>query len=280
MTRRELLGSCAAGLAATAPHSLSAAQARRSVVIDAHAHAGYLGVYGQKEVPFEQALRAADEAGIDKLCVSSLEAIALDMRQGNQAVYELMKRYPDRVIGFATLPSPHFGRKALDEIERAVKVYGMKGVGELISHASDPLDISRWIAILEKAADLKVPVLAHAAAAACARAAARVPEVTILLAHLGTGLGLGLDDWIQSVDFVKPHPNLLLETCTSITCAGQIELAVRELGADRVVFGTDLPLLDPDVQKAKITSAEISPEARQKILGQNLARILRLPAVA
>jgi predicted TIM-barrel fold metal-dependent hydrolase len=163
MNRRTFIADCTRGFTAALALSPAVAnQAGRPIVIDAHAHFGYLGAFGQKDVSFEQALTAADEARIDKLCVSSLEAIEFDMEQGNKALHQLLKRYPDRVIGFA-VPSPHFGKKGLEEIQRAIEVYGMKGVGELVSYAYDPIDIPHWIAILERAADLKVPVLAHAA---------------------------------------------------------------------------------------------------------------------
>lgn len=273
MNRREFVSACALGLAATvAPAAAADDPVRRPVVIDAHAHFGFLGF--EREVSFEESLAAADEAGIDKLCLSSLEAGAIDMERGNKALYELMKRYPDRVIGFATVPSSHFGKKGLDEIQRAIEVYGMKGVGELETCTYDPLDTPDWIAILEKAATLKVPVLAHATPLACVRAAQKVPEATILMAHLGTGLGLASDEWIQGIELAKTAKNVYLETCTSITCYGQIEFAVKTVGPERVVFGTDLNLLDPGVQKAKITGSDISAKEKELVLGRNMARIL------
>ena len=275
MDRRRFIAESTYGLAAALALTPAAAnQSGRPVVIDAHAHFGYLGIYGQREVSIEEALAAADAAGIDKLCVSSIESIDFDMRGGNAAVYQLMKRYPDRIIGFATVSSSHFGKKGLEEIQRAVEVYGMKGVGELETGPHDPIDTPDWIAILEKAADLKVPVLAHAAPIPCVSAARRVPEATILMAHLGSGLGIGMDDWIQGIELAKTSSNVYVETCTSITSYGQIEMAVRELGPERVIFGTDIPLLDPGVQKAKVTGSDVSEEDKQLILGQNMARIL------
>jgi len=61
-----------------------------------------------------------------------------------------------------------------------------------------------------------------------------------------------------------------------MTVLGQIEKVVRELGAERIVFGTDSPLLDPAVQKAKITGADISDEAKERLLGLNMAHLLNI----
>jgi len=280
LTRRRFVSACVSGtLAATTVSADGVRPAVRSVVIDAHAHFGYLGIYGQRTVPIDEILGAADEAGIQKLCISSVEATDFDMYGGNRATYELTKRYPDRIIGFATLPSSHFGQKGLDEIRRAVEQYGMRGVGELETGVYDPLDIPGWIAIIEQAARFRVPVLAHASPAACVGAAKRVPEASILMAHLGSGLGRGIDDWIQGIELAKSCSNVYVETCTSITAYGQIEMAVHELGPERVIFGTDTPLLDPDVQKAKITSADIPESAKELILGENMRRLLGLAPV-
>jgi len=284
MDRRRFLTHCSEGLALAlyAPSSngetTRSGQTRRSIVVDAHSHCGYMGMFGQeRDVSFGEYLAAADQAGIDKLCLSSIEALAFEMGEGNKAVYRLMKQYPDRVIGFASVPTPYFGKRGLDELQRAVEVYGMKGIGELETTAAYPIDIPQWIRVLEKAADLKVPVLVHGSRSACARAAELVPEAVILLAHLGTGLGLAVGEWIDTIEMAKTHPNIYLETCTSITSYGQIEMAVEQLGSERIVFGTDSPLLDPAVMKAKITSADISAEAKENILGRNMAKLLSIP---
>ena len=59
---------------------------------------------------------------------------------------------------------------------------------------------------------------------------------------------------------------------------GMIELAVAELGPEKILYGSDMPLLDPHTQKAKVTGAEISDPAKALILGGNMARILGVAA--
>ena len=290
MNRRKFLAGSVGGVVATTQMALCSSDPKgntgsnkesgRPIVIDAHAHFGYMGTFGQRDISIEETLAAADEAGIDKICISSIEAIVLEVEKGNKAVYEVMKQYPDRIIGFATIPSPYFGKRGLEEIQRAVEVYGMKGIGEVETTRDYPIDIPQWIAVLEKSVDLKVPVLVHSSPGPCARAAERVPEATILLAHIGTGWGVTVAEWIDAIEMAKTHANVYLETCTSITACGTIEMAVEELGPERIVFGTDSPLLDPSVMKAKITGADISAEARLNVLGQNMARLLRISSVS
>jgi len=101
MNRRKFLAGSVGGVVTTAqmargssyPKGSTASnnQSARPIVIDAHAHFGYMGMWGQRDISFEDILSAADEAGIDKLCVSSLEAIELEVEEGNKAIHQFMK---------------------------------------------------------------------------------------------------------------------------------------------------------------------------------------------
>lgn len=245
-------------------------------IIDAHSHVGALSPMGVPDVSFDRFLAAADECGISKMCISSIGSTMFDADEGNRLTHSLALKYPDRLIPFASIPYAQLGQKGLDALERAVESWGFRGVGEIMTDHSDPLDHPYWIAVLKKAAQYKIPVLAHADPGPCARAAQEVPEATILLAHMGTGLGQFQAEWIDAILMAKSHPNVYLEICTSILADGMIEDAVREIGAERVIFGTDSPLLDPAVQLAKITSAEISDSDKARILGANMRQLLRL----
>lgn len=55
-----------------------------------------------------------------------------------------------------------------------------------------------------------------------------------------------------------------------------VETAVQEVGPERLVFGAEIPLLNPFVQIAKVKSAKISEEKKALILGKNVARIAHL----
>jgi len=246
------------------------------MIVDAHAHCGPLSSLGVRDIPFEEFLAAADQAGISRVCISSVTALNWDADEGNRETWEYAKRYPDRVIGFASMPSPHLAAKGIESIERAVMDWGFRGIGELETNVSDPIDHPGWIPLLERAAQWKTPVLVHGSPASCAAAAVRVPEALILLAHIGTGWGAHQNEWLDAIEVARTHHNVYIETCTSIINAGSIERAVDVLGDQRLVFGTDSPLLDPSVQMAKITGAEISEESKRKILGANMRELLRL----
>ena len=93
--------------------------------------------------------------------------------------------------------------------------------------------------------------------------------MTIILAHLGGGRQRGVLD-------VADVPNLLYDTSGSQPEAGLIEYAVRRLGAERVVFGSDWPCRDYGVQLGRILGADLTGEERYLILRGNAVRVLGL----
>jgi predicted TIM-barrel fold metal-dependent hydrolase len=74
---------------------------------------------------------------------------------------------------------------------------------------------------------------------------------------------------------VRGHPNVVLEiTLTSVTFR-VIEFMVREVGAEKVLFGTDQPMRDPIPQFGWMAYTRCSYEDKKKMFGLNMRRILR-----
>ena len=67
-----------------------------------------------------------------------------------------------------------------------------------------------------------------------------------------------------------------METCSSATEFNCIEAAVDAAGEDKVLFGTDMTLMDARQQIAKITTSTLSEDIKIKILGENAKRLLNL----
>ena len=81
---------------------------------------------------------------------------------------------------------------------------------------------------------------------------------------------------VQAIDAALSIPNAYLETCMSSLSYNSIEDGVKALGADRFLYGSDIPLLDPRNQVAKIATAEIPEEDKRKILGLNAAKLFNI----
>ncbi len=103
------------------------------------------------------------------------------------------------------------------------------------------------------------------------------PEVTLILAHIGNSDTFNLQDQVQAVETAKLG-NVYADTSSARSIySGLIEWAVRTVGSERILFGTDTPLYSTAAHRARIDDAEISEEDKRKILRENAERILPLP---
>ena len=281
VNRRGFLTTTATGIGVA--HHLQAAPfatpgqlgSQKPLVVDCHSHLAAGGKYADPAALVE----VADEVGIDILCCSPVTTYHYDMQLGNAMAIEAARRFPDRIVGFVNIPSADHGPEILDAIEKNVVRYGLKGLGEIKTPASIhnwalPATSSNWIRVFKKAAELKIPILAHQRPTDTEVIAEKVPEAIVIMAHMGNGDEEG--NWRRAILAAQRYPNIYLETASSTTDLGFIEAAVEAVGPERIVFGSDLPLLDPHVQLAKITGARISSQAKRLILGENMSRLLGL----
>ena len=71
----------------------------------------------------------------------------------------------------------------------------------------------------------------------------------------------------------REHGNLWFDTCGSMHCRGAIrELVAGGLG-DRLIYGSDMPFIDPGAQLGKIIYADIDEKVKAAILGGNARRL-------
>ncbi len=98
--------------------------------------------------------------------------------------------------------------------------------------------------------------------------AAKFPEQKFVCAHAG-------GEWEQGIRAVRDSENILVETSGFDPTAGFIELAVRELGAERIIFGSHLPSRSLGTEVSKVIGADISDEDRRLIFGENYRQLLK-----
>ena len=250
-------------------------------VIDCHAHLIHhsSSAYLERD---RKLIDAADKLGIDQLCCSLLTpkrpATAEGFRECNLWVAEAMKRFPGRVLGYCYV-NPSCGREALDDIRRCVEDRGFMGVKLYNEHrCTEPVVFP----IVELAIELRVPILHHAGhghrpipkqpnisdGGHLAELGQRYPEARIICAHIGGG-----GDWEWTIKALRHADNVFLDTSGSVTDEGIVDMAVEVLGVDRVLFGCDMSMT---AGVGKLRAARLSPEDRQKILGGNMTKLLKM----
>lgn len=134
--------------------------------------------------------------------------------------------------------------------------------------------------LFEFAAQHRSVVLAHTSEqnSLCADLvpfADQFPEVTLILAHIGNGWDGDYGHQVRGV-LASRHGNVVADTSSSRSVTPNlIEWAVREVGAERVLFGTDTPLYHCGMQRARIDQADLTDDQKRLILRDNALRIFR-----
>jgi predicted TIM-barrel fold metal-dependent hydrolase len=286
-TRRGLLRT-AAGLAAaalTGPRTVPAAAASptRETIWDCHGHLS--GLAGTVEQSVDRLLMYADRMGVERMVVCLGMRTILDpspeqIRQQNDEVLRAVARAPDRLFGFVYLSAKH-PDVSLRELDRCVRDGPMVGVKFwLAAVCTEP----RLEPVVRRIAELRVPVLHHtffrfggpwpgeSTSSDLAALAAKHPDVSFLCGHAGA-------DWEPGIRAVRATPNVAIDIAGFEPRLGWVEMGVRELGPQRVVFGSDFPGRSFASQLAKVDSADLAPAFRRMILSENLKRLLT-PALA
>jgi uncharacterized protein len=101
-----------------------------------------------------------------------------------------------------------------------------------------------------------------------AELARRHPSTQIICGHTG-------GNWELGIRAVRGAPNVMLDSAGSDPTAGFVEMAVREVGADRILYGSDIGGRSFASQLAKVMGANVNEEARSRIFGGNLRQLLK-----
>jgi hypothetical protein len=215
-------------------------------------------------------IAAQDAAGIELICVKP----PTDDPPDNRWVHGLIKGNP-RLIG-QTIVNPRRGDEAVADLEEAVTVFGFKGLKLMPTVYGYPIESPVVDPVMRKAAQLGIPVTIHSGGIHCmpseiALLAARHPDVPIIMDHMGYRYYVD-----QAIAAAKVLPNVYLGTATANNEPGTVLRAMREVGPDRVVYGSNWPANYPDLAVAALKRLKLDPEWEAMLMGDTLARLYRL----
>jgi predicted TIM-barrel fold metal-dependent hydrolase len=215
-----------------------------------------------------------------------------DVPDGNEYVANIVKKYPEQFIGFATV-DPWMGKSALQELENSVKNLGLKGLKLHPTHQAFQPNDTLFYPLYDACAQLGVPVLFHSGFAACGVGmpggggfklkysapipgiddiAADFPSLTIIMAHPAW-------PWIEEQIAVALHkPNVYLDL-SGWAPRFIPQALIRETNTrlkEKVLFGSDFPYLPPDKWLREFDALEIREGIREKVLLENAKKVLKL----
>ncbi len=285
VTRRAVLTSTAQAAAAFGvARCLGAQSASKEVaedtdssIWDAHVH---LSGTGSVEQRVDRLLEYAGRLKIERLMIFMGTSFIADpspeeLRRQNDEVLRAIAHAPQRVLGMVYV-NPKHTQASLAEMDRCVRDGPMVGVKLWIAIECSRPELDP---IVRRAIELGVPLLQHAytrvadnmpGESSCADVAAlasRHPDASFICSHTG-------NDWERGIRWIRATKNVSAEVCGSDPTAGFVEMAVRELGPKRVIYGSDASGRSFASQLAKVTSAELPEPTRRLILGGNLRRLV------
>jgi predicted TIM-barrel fold metal-dependent hydrolase len=284
VNRRSVLKSlCTGGALALAPAKVLSAALEpggRARIWDIHSHLH--AVPGDTpEKRMEVLVRCMDRLGIERLLLSqgysAYEHPTPDQfREENDRVLRAVMAFPDRAYGSVFI-SPAYLEFSLQEFDRCVRDGPMVAIGEI--EADRRANVAEMDPIVERALALKVPILQHEWLKASGNEpgestpydvvelARRHPQLQIVCAHTG-------GDWERGIRVIRSAKNVYAGMAGFDPTSGAVEMAVRELGAERVIYGSDVGGRSFASQLAKVVGANIPRSAKELILGGNLRRLL------
>lgn len=242
------------------------------MIIDFHAHIGPSRMFKGVRTP-KTIVELMDRRKIDKaVLIPSATA-----RKPNyyEDVLAAAKEFPDRFYPFF-LANPR-EENVCDLLEMVVEKYGFKGLKLHPSFLGFAADDHEWVyPIAEKARELKICIMVHSDPSIYGTPwqvgllAMDFPEVPVVMAHMGF-IDVIYND--AAINMAKRAPNLYLETC-GVSAEAKVAQAVREIGASRVIYGSDMPFHDPAFDLARIEYAKISEEEKKWVLGESAKKLL------
>jgi len=235
----------------------------------------------------DELIASMDKAGVNISVIVNISWITHELCvETNDYILESIARYPKRLVGFCSV-QPNSYDAAVAEIERCAQG-GIKGVGEmrpdiqffdlrneevtkpfievirkhkliLLTHASEPVG-HNYPGKGDVTPDILYPLITS------------FPDLTIVCAHWGGGLPF----YALMPEVKQAMSNVFFDTAaSSLLYSPQVYTEVIQLvGADKILFGSDYPLLAQSRLLNEIMSLDSPEETKQLILSGNAQRLL------
>ena len=244
---------------------------------------------GARMATAEELVESMDRAGVEMAVAVGIGWTDRELAtRVNDYVMDAAMRFSGRIVPFCGV-NPAWGEDALRELRRCVQG-GARGVGEL--HAdSQGFDVaSREVMapLMEEMRNYRMPVLVHSSEpvghlypgkgnTTPARLLAFIrefPQNVIVCAHWGGGLPF----YALMPEVSELLGNVYFDSAASpfLYTPEVFPVAVGLVGAGRILFGTDYPLIGHQRLLEQVRQAGLPPEVEEAVLGGNAARLLGL----
>jgi uncharacterized protein len=245
----------------------------------------------QRGLPVERLLAILDEASVDVALLPAIKAGDRRLRDSwsidYERIAEVCANHPTRFRGLAGV-DPTAGMEGLRELERGVRELGFVGA-HLYPHWFELApDHARYYPIYAKCCELDVPIMMQVGHClsyggprtfpsvgrpiTLDRVACDFPELKLIGMHIGF-------PWTdEMISVAYKHPNVYIGSDAYAPKHWQPQFVrfIDSWGQDKVLFGTDFPVIDPRRARTEIEELDLRPGSKEKLLGANAARLFGL----
>jgi predicted TIM-barrel fold metal-dependent hydrolase len=235
----------------------------------------------------EELLAGMDEAGIGLSVVLNVGWASHELCvKTNDYILDSVSRYPTRLVGFCVI-QPRAGDAAITELERCAKA-GAKGIGELRSDVQgfDLTDKATMKPLVDAALKHDLIFLTHSSEPVGHEYSGKgsitpdilysfvtaFPNLKLVCAHWGGGLPF----YALMPEVAKALTNVFFDTAATVFLYKPeiFEQTSHIIGSDKILFGSDYPLMHQNRVLAQIQSSQLPEKDKARILGANAQKLL------
>jgi hypothetical protein len=245
----------------------------------------------QNGLTLEAMLAMMDAAGIERAFLVATkvgrEGPPSCYRIPYRLVYDAVQAHPDRFSGLAGI-DPFEGMKGVRELEHAVREYGFVGAHAYPHWFELAPNAARWYPFYAKCIELDVPIMAQVGQSMIyapdypCRSVGRpitfddvacdLPELKLIGMHVG----IPWTDEMIAMAWKHPNVHIICDAHSPKYWPPGFINYINSYGQDKVIFGTDFPVLQMERTLAEIAALGLKPEVHRKLLRDNAVQLFKL----
>jgi len=203
-----------------------------------------------------------------ELCIfSSALAVMHDFREGNAWLKHAIAGR-QRMAGYVTI-NPHYPDESRADLDAYLPLPNFLGVKYHTHYTNSRADSPLALKLLEDVQQRGVPILLHASAGQIANVAKALPDLRLIMPHFTLLAG-------PEASLLAGLPNVWVDFSGTDSHWGRVSEAVELLGHQRVLFGSDVTLIDPARALGMVDDADLTEEQCECILRRNAVDLFGL----
>jgi hypothetical protein len=254
----------------------------------------------KEQVRMPQAMRAGvsiddyiarmDRAGIERSLLIAVRAGDIRVHRSFEVPYEMVaeicRRHPDRFSGLAGV-DPTRGMQGLRDLEQAVKEYGFVGAHWYPHWFAMPPDAPQIYPYYAKCCELDIPIMMQVGHNLVYQKDRRLPSVAkpILLDQVAIdfpelaliGIHIGVPWTDEMISMCWKHDNVFTagDAYAPKHWPKQYVHYANSYGKEKVLFGTDWPVIDPERAVKEVDDLGLRPDAHRLMMRDNALRVFK-----